>query len=245
VNSSPRTTPPAGAAAAHWGLPDVVGVWLGGIVAGFVFASVGLGISGDRTDNLGALTLGLSFAGQYGGWLAAAIYVSRRKGSGSLLTDYGLVVRPRDIWAVPAGIGVLFLSLPLILPLQALLPDHGNTKQSIVNDLETSHGAKLALLVLAAGVLAPFFEELLFRGLLLRALRRRMDTAAAITVSALAFALVHPLLDPTLATLTIVPALFLLGALSAILAVRSGELSQSVWLHVGFNLLTTLGALHK
>jgi membrane protease YdiL (CAAX protease family) len=94
-------------------------------------------------------------------------------------------------------------------------------------------------------LLAPFFEELLFRGMLLRALRRRLDVAPAIAVSALSFALIHPLLDPTLATFTVVPALFLLGVLSGILAVRSGELSQSIWLHVGFNLLTTLSAIRK
>ena len=60
------------------------------------------------------------------------------------------------------------------------------------------------------------------------------------------FALAHPLLDPHLGTFALVPALFALGAISGIAATWTGELSLSITLHVGFNLLTivTLGLLH-
>jgi len=57
-------------------------------------------------------------------------------------------------------------------------------------------------------------------------------------VQALVFALAHPLLDPHIGTLAVVPALFALGAISGIAAVVYGDLSVSIPMHIGFNLLT-------
>jgi len=65
----------------------------------------------------------------------------------------------------------------------------------------------------------------------------------AVSVSALVFALAHPALDPHWGTFALVPALFALGAVSGAVAVRKGNLSASIMLHVGFNLLTTVSAL--
>ena len=45
---------------------------------------------------------------------------------------------------------------------------------------------------LYAGLLGPFAEELVFRGVLFRALRARLPLVVAIVLSALAFALLHP-----------------------------------------------------
>jgi membrane protease YdiL (CAAX protease family) len=70
-----------------------------------------------------------------------------------------------------------------------------------------------------------------------------MDPAWAVAVSALVFALAH-LLDPSLGTLAVLPALFALGAVSGVLALESGDLSRSIMLHIGFNLLTTAAAVH-
>jgi uncharacterized protein len=98
-------------------------------------------------------------------------------------------------------------------------------------------------LAVFAVLLAPVVEELVFRGLLLRALLRRMDVTGAVVVSSLAFALVHVIGDPSLGSLAVVPGLLGIGMVAAVLAVRSGSLSQPILLHVGFNLLTTLYAL--
>ena len=130
----------------------------------------------------------------------------------------------------------------LILPLVNLT---NGQHQDVVNELDKARGVQLALIAIVAGLVAPVCEELLFRGLLLRALRRRVSPVAAVTISALVFALAHPLLDPTLGTLAVVPALFAMGAVSGVLAIRRGNLSMSIFLHIGFNLLTTVAALHK
>ena len=117
--------------------------------------------------------------------------------------------------------------------------DTQDEKQSVVEELRDASGAKLAVLLVTAGLLAPVFEEILFRGLLLRSLRRRFTPELAIAIQALVFAAAH-LVDPSLGTLAVVPALYALGVISGIAAVRVGDLSVSIPLHVGFNLVTLL-----
>ncbi len=223
-----------------WGLGDFFSVYVTGLVVAFVLASIGYGISGDRSGDPGALTTGLALAGQFGGWVVGLVWVSRRKGRGTLQADFGLVVHARDLWFLLAGIG-LELALALsVLPISDLVQ---NERQGVVKDLQTATGVHLALLALFAGLIAPVCEELLFRGLLLRALRRRFSPVIAVAVSALVFALAHPALDPTWGSFVIVPALFGLGAISGTVAVRRGYLSVSIMLHIGFNFLTTVSAV--
>jgi membrane protease YdiL (CAAX protease family) len=221
-------------------LGDFFSVYLTGIVASFVLAAVGYGLSGDKSGHAGALTIGLALLGQFGGWIVALVWVSRRKGRGTLRADFGLVVHPRDLWAIPAGIGLEIALALMVFPISDLVQ---NQRQGVVNDLESAHGLHLAVLALFAGLIAPVCEELLFRGLLLRGLRRRFSPVVAVTLSALVFALAHPALDPSWGTFVIVPALFGMGAVSGAIAVRRGDLSVSILLHIGFNFLTTFGAV--
>jgi len=58
-----------------------------------------------------------------------------------------------------------------------------------------------------------------------------------VVLGGVAFAVVH-LLDPSAAPL--LAPLALVGVLSGILAVRSGDLSRSILLHAGFNLLSAI-----
>ena len=223
-----------------WGIGDFVWIFFAGIVASVVFLQIGLGITGDDPNHIGGITTALALAGQFGGWIAGLVWVSRRKGRGTLRADFGLVVRARDAGVLLVGVALEIGLGILLVPLVNLV----NEKQSVVNDLEKANGLKLAALALVAGLVAPVFEELLFRGLLLRSVARRLEPGPAVAVTALVFALSHYLLDPTLGTLAVVPALFALGAVSGVLALRSGELSKSIFLHVGFNLLTTVSALY-
>ena len=62
----------------------------------------------------------------------------------------------------------------------------------------------------------------------------------AVFVSALIFGLIHALGDPSVGTLIALPAIILLGLVSGIQAVRTGELSRSILLHMGFNTLTVV-----
>ena len=102
-----------------------------------------------------------------------------------------------------------------------------------------SRGLAALLAALAVTFVAPLGEELLARGLVLRSLQRRFEPWVAVLLSSLLFALVHPLLDPR-AILAVVP-LLVLSLVSGIQAVRTGDLSRSIWLHVGFNALAAIG----
>lgn len=93
----------------------------------------------------------------------------------------------------------------------------------------------LALLVVSIG---PLVEELLFRGVLLSALLRRMPTGGAVAVTALLFAAVHL---PDLNYLWYaVPNLALLAVVLAWLRLSSGSLWPSVLAHGVNNLLAVL-----
>ena len=117
--------------------------------------------------------------------------------------------------------------------------DHHVDRQQLLTDLDKHRdAATVALFVVGAVILAPLVEELLFRGVLLRALLRKFDPPVAVLVSALVFALVHYIGDPH--TLPFLPALAGLGAVLAVTAVRTGDLSASIFIHAGFNLTTTV-----
>jgi uncharacterized protein len=237
--SSPDRHIPAGQPLVTWGLGDFFSIYFGGIFAGLVLAVIGFGITGDRQGHPGAITDGLAFLGQFGGWLAGLFLVSRRKGIGTLRADFGLVVHRRELWVIGVGVVLEIALAVLIYPIVHVV----HQSQDVVKDLDQARGLHLALIALVAGLIAPVCEELLFRGLLLRSLRRRMAPETAVAVSALVFALAHPMLSPTWGTFAVVPALFALGAVSGVMALRRGDLSVSILLHIGFNLLTTLGAL--
>jgi hypothetical protein len=95
---------------------------------------------------------------------------------------------------------------------------------------------ELAVLVGAATLLAPLCEELAFRGHLLSALRLRRRPAAAIGLTALAFAALH--LDPVR-----FPGLIVLGALYGWLTWRSGSVWPAVLAHAVNNAAATALAL--
>lgn len=240
LEPQPPAGVPAGASSSpvRWGLGDFAWIYVAGIVAGAILGSIGVAITGDTADHTGALTTALSALGQFGGWFGFCALVARTKGR-SLREDFGLRIDAGDFWALFVGLGLFFAGSLLILPLVNI----ANESQQVVHDLETASGAKLAVFVSLAGVVAPVCEELLFRGLLLRALRRRMSPTYAVAVQALAFALAHPLLSPTLGDLAVVPALVMLGLVSGAVATRRGNLSASIFMHIGFNLVTTLAAL--
>jgi membrane protease YdiL (CAAX protease family) len=224
----------------RWGLGDFVWIYLAGLLLGNIAGAIGFGITGDSADHPGALTYGLSAAGLYLAWGVGLVYCSRRKGRGTLAADFGLAVSAKRLWALPAGIAVLLASSLLVYPLRALV---NYQDQKVVDDLRNASGGKLVVLWLIAGLLAPVFEELMFRGLLLRSLRRRLDPEWAIGISALLFACLHLLGDASLGVVALVPALFLLGLVSGIAAVRVGDLSVSIPLHMGFNLVTLATAV--
>jgi hypothetical protein len=236
-------TPAAPRTGVRWGLPDVALTWLAGLIGAVVLGALAVAALGvpedDVADDVGVFLA--TIVGQTAVVVCVLALVSRSKGRGSLRRDFGLTVRLRDAGWLAAGVG-LQIALGVALYPLAQLYDRDDS-QTVVELLEDASGPGLVLFAAAVVVLAPLAEELLFRGALLRALMRRLSPAWAVFVSALVFALVHPLGDPEVGSVIVVPAILTLGVVSGYLAVRSGDLSRSIMLHAGFNLLTVVGVL--
>jgi uncharacterized protein len=169
--------------------------------------------------------------------VVAVCYVSRLKGQGSLAGDFGFRIRLRDAKALVVGAMLEVVLTFALFPILELDPHAKN--QQLLTDLKSHQDAGTVILfVIGAVILAPIVEELLFRGVLLRSLLRKLPPATAILISAVVFALVHYLGDPN--TLPFLPALAGLGVVLAVAALRTGDLSTSMFIHAGFNLTTTV-----
>jgi membrane protease YdiL (CAAX protease family) len=231
--------PPARRPRITWGIGDVVAAWFAGLAVSVV-ASAFVGVHTSPTE-LAALVIAQD--GTMVVWLAV---VARRKGLGSLEADFGLRFVPRgkpwwgDVSWFFAGVGLQLVWIPAIVLLQEV---HGTVaKQEAVRIASRSSGLAVPLLFLAIGLLAPITEELLFRGALLRSLMRKTTPGWSVLVSALVFGLVH-FGDPSIGTLIALPAIVSLGVVSGYQAAKTGDLSRSIMLHVGFNTLSLIDLL--
>ena len=224
----------------RWGLGDAaLGFLLGMLFAivadGLYIAVAGSGGGlGHTIVTLVALWLGM----------AGIPYVaSRRKGSGSLAEDFGLQLHRRDI-----GIGVLvgalsqFVLVNLVVALFRLVgPDVniGRQARNLTNDAE---GLSLALLAPFLVLGAPIVEELFFRGLLQRSIRRRLGAFVGIVGSSIAFGLVH--LQPDLSAWSQLALTTALGSYGLVLAALThrygGRLGPAIVAHATFNAITLI-----
>ena len=217
-----------------------MGVWVCGVLGAVLFATVAYALRDPVDAESDAVVFAGSVIGQYAGMIGLLLLISWHKGRRSLADDFGLRLHlGRDWWLVPVGFGVQIAANLALIPI-SLIADKGKAAQDVVQRLETATGLELTLIVLSAALVAPVVEEVLFRGLLLRALLRRLPAVPAVGLSALLFASAH-LLDP--GAVLVLPGLLLVGIVSGILAVRSGDLSRPILLHVGFNVLVVVVAL--
>lgn len=88
----------------------------------------------------------------------------------------------------------------------------------------------VVMLVIASVILAPIFEETIYRGVLLHGLKQERSAVAAVLLSALAFMLMH--LNPLQVVFQ-----FVLGAVAAVIVLRTKRLLPSIILHASSNAL--------
>lgn len=123
-------------------------------------------------------------------------------------------------------------------PLGALITQmlaHGHAVTQNVQELGEHASSSLRLpLSLVAVTVGPMVEELLFRGVLLSALMRRMSMAMSIVFCAVLFACVH--LDGLQFQWYALPNLTLLAAALCWLRLKSGSLWPSILAHGVYNL---------
>ncbi len=216
---------------ATWSFGQVIAVILSGVVAATVAGAIAVG-AGAEFDN-SYVVFGVVFPAQVLGSLFAAGYLSTTRGTGSWVRDFGLAVRWRDVWGVGGGVGLQIAALIVTAALLTALGGDVSPSQDVADIAENAAGGAIALAFIGTVLLAPLIEEIIYRGMLLSALRRRMGRHPAVLISAAVFALVH-LLDP--GTLLLQPGLFLIGAGLGYAALRGRSLSLPLFLHAGVNL---------
>lgn len=237
-SSAPPQPPDGYLPASQWRVADVVFAFLAGIVGSLVVA---IGVEAVGASTTDPIPFSLVFFGQVAASFAVIAVLSRTRGTGSLEVDTGLTIKLRDWWAVPAGFGLQIVVALVTAPLVwSLFPD-GPPEQGVGEIAGTSETTleQLAIIVSVA-VAAPIVEEVIFRGMLLSALRRRFSAWVAVTISAAAFSLIH-LVDWN--ARAAVPGLFLLGLVLGAAALRRRDLSLAIPLHSGVNLLAAISIL--
>lgn len=219
-------------------------VFMGGILGGLAGSLAGLALGVyDTADLLSLESTGdafirfliMSSAGQFLAMGLLLAMFSRVSGTGNWARDYGMQVKGRDVFWIPLGTMVQLGSVILLaLAAQALgieVPTQ-EAAEAVEGSRSTLQQIGLGIMIIAV---APVIEEVLFRGLWLRAMVAKYGRTTAVIATSLLFGLAH-LLDPSTAFL--MPALVIVGIVLAAVTLRTGRLGPAIMIHVGFNLTT-------
>jgi membrane protease YdiL (CAAX protease family) len=140
---------------------------------------------------------------------------------------------PREVaWGAVGAIGMIVVTQVLSSLEMAVF--HVKISEQAVDLLKATHGNFIYVFAAFACILAPFVEELIFRGFIFNAFLRYVPAPAAIVLSALCFAGAH--FSPT-ALLPLAGG----GAVLAYVYYRTGALTASMISHAGFNLFSIIG----
>jgi hypothetical protein len=170
----------------------------------------------------------------YGPSLAWCRYVSRRWGTGRLGPDVGLRFRWSDLgWGPLVWLGAIASQI-LVAAIVLLLdvPTSSNTEG--VGELQADRGYVVSLLVTAV-IAAPFVEEIVFRGVVLRGLLSRMSAVPAVLLQGVLFGLAH--IDPVRGTgnVGLVAILSGVGVAFGIAAYLFRRIGPTIVAHAVFN----------
>jgi uncharacterized protein len=224
-----------------WGLGDVaIGVvlilFVPTVVVGIAIAAFDIGEQ--EYDDLALWAVALLQLPLWAVFVGVPWWATKRKGSGSLRIDFGFWQRWKDI-PIGLGYGVLGqFAIVLLVPLYDLLGiDENDVGQAAEEMSDRAHDpVGVICLFLVAVVGAAVFEELFYRGLVLRSVRRRFGNVVGIIGTSLLFGVMHFQFFDTIA-------LTLVGALFAWLAIRYDRLGPAIWAHMAFNLTAFLALL--
>jgi uncharacterized protein len=128
------------------------------------------------------------------------------------------------------GVGGFVLVNLVILALLQLVGPVDPPEQQLLTDV-TAGGVQTVLAIIAAVVMAPLVEEVVFRGVLFQGLKRRLGLWPGALLSGLLFALVHVEVSQPIYS----GGLFLLGVLFAWTMHRFGSLLVPIAAHAVFN----------
>ena len=176
------------------------------------------------------------------GFVGAPWLVSRTQGTGHFVRDLGLRFRLIDLVGIAIGIGGQIVVALMYAPFQHEIHDFNGPSQKLTG---ASHGGGFVVIALATVILAPFMEELFFRGLLLKALVRLLTplraaggaraaaVVAAVIIDGLLFGLAH-------GEWIQLAGLAVFGMALAAVSYRTGRLGMNMVAHATFNLVAII-----
>ncbi len=223
-----------------WKIRHWAAIWFAGQIGGILLSAMVLPIwTGDPLGPeffffVGLPSLAIS--------QVAALSIGMVKLGARLDRDLGFDVQWRDLRVIPWAIVNAVLLAFLLEPL-ARAVDASGPSQAELNLFGTANQTALFIGVLLAAGFAPIYEELLFRGMLQRALGHRFSRLPSIGFTALIFGLFHILtVDASLGQWLIragfvVLSITLLGLVLSWLADRDGRLGRTIVFHTTHNLL--------
>lgn len=214
---------------------------IGAAVVGFA-CGVGLSLAGSAALASGgqdgrAAELLVGSLGLWLGLTSACVYVSRRRGTGSLRRDFSLSFRWRDLgFGLAGSVVARMLAIAAVAPIPLPLPTRriGEPEREVFEGAVDT-GLALAVLVLVTCIGAPLFEELFFRGLLQGRLETRLGVAPGIALTSLLFGAAHLIAWQGPVTLVYAWAVAASGAVLGLMRHVSGQLGAPMAAHAFFN----------
>jgi membrane protease YdiL (CAAX protease family) len=182
------------------------------------------------------------------GFIGAPWLASRRQGTGHFLADLGVRFRLIDLVGIAVGVVAQGLIVLVYLPFQHDIHNFDAPSQKLTG---ASHGGGFLIIAIVTVVVAPFMEELLFRGLLLKAMLRLFTPVVATPSRARAVGVVLAVIaDGILFGLAHgefvqLAGLALFGIALAAMSYRTGRLGMNMVAHATFNLVAVLSILSQ
>lgn len=263
--SGAPTAPPPPPAVDLWGPAQVKPtrpVGMGDVILGFVYSQVfasipailglmtvvaanpGLLTSGENVDTAGLLggpAIVATLLASWAGFLLASFWAGTRKGD----KDWRALLRWRfSWWDIPIGLGFAAGAILAQVALGWILTSLGVDTSELSNTgmVTDQTGIWLVLMAVGAAVGAPIVEEIFFRGLFLSVAVRNYGKAAGVIFVSVVFGLMH-MQGTVEASLAVCSQTALIGAMLALLVLRTNRLGSSIASHMGVNTAGVILAL--
>jgi uncharacterized protein len=243
-------------AAGRWFFYALIG-FLVGQIAGGVFGAVAGDLAGKNAAQMARISASSvppewyvvsTLIGLWIGFFGAPWLASRTRGTKHLWADLGVRFRWIDLWGIAIGVGGQIVIALLYAPFQHDIHDFNGPSQKLTGG---AHGAGFLVVALATVFLAPFMEELFFRGLLFKSLARLFTPAGAgptpargagvvlaVIVDGLLFGLAH-------GEWVQLAGLALFGMVLAAISYRTGRLGMNMVAHASFNAVAIVAILSQ
>jgi membrane protease YdiL (CAAX protease family) len=184
------------------------------------------GVADDDDDSELLYSYATAAAGlfQYGLMLGFALLIAR----GTNLRDTFALRRPRSMGRAAWQVGAALVAIWALGAALSPLLNAGEEQGFVPDGWEPDKALAFAANAVVVALVGPVIEELLFRGLGYSLVDAFFGTAAAIVVTALAFAAAHGLLEG-------LPILFAFGVAVALLRRATASVYPGIVLHCLFN----------